>query len=83
MPHADDDTFSEEDVGYREHTRYFDYTRYSPRKYWPLYNVLLVIRDTSNASFRRDRLPVYERIGIGKIHSDAFDGAERKILALA
>ena len=28
-------------------------------------------------------LPVYERIGIGKIHRDAFDGAERKILALA
>jgi hypothetical protein len=83
MPHANDDTFSEEDLGYREPTRYFDYTHYSPRKYWPLYNVLLVQRDTSNRSFRRDRLPVYERIGIGKVHVDAFDGAERKILALA
>jgi hypothetical protein len=37
-----------------------------------VYNVLLVKRETSNASFRRDRLPVYERIGI-----------ETKILALA
>ena len=42
-------TTSEEDLGYREHTRYFDYTRYSLRKYWPLYNVLLVQRDTSGA----------------------------------
>lgn len=83
IPHAADDTFSEEDLGYRERTRYFDYTRYSPRKYWPLYNVLLVKRSTSNAPFRRDHLPAYERIGIGKIHSDAFNGAGRKILALA
>jgi hypothetical protein len=42
-------TTSEEDLGYREHTRYFDYTRHSLRKYWPLYNVLLVQRDTSGA----------------------------------
>jgi hypothetical protein len=83
MPHAGDDTFSAEDLGYRERTRYFDYTRYSPRKYRPSYNVLLVQRDTSGASFRRDRLLVYKRIGIGKVHVDAFDGAERKILALA
>jgi hypothetical protein len=48
-----------------------------------LYNVLLVQRDTSDASFRCDRLLVYERIEIGKVHVDAFDGAERKILALA
>jgi hypothetical protein len=45
--------------------------------------MLLVKRSTSNASFRRDHLPIYERIGTGKIHSDAFNGAERKILALA
>jgi hypothetical protein len=75
-------TISEEDLGCCERTRYFDYMCYSPRKYWLLYNVLLVQRDTSGASFRRDRLPVHERIEIGKVHVDTFDGAKR-ILVLA
>jgi hypothetical protein len=83
MPHANDDTFSEEDLGYRERTRYFDYTRYSPRKHWPLYNALLVRRDTLGESPHHDRLPVYERIRINKVYVDTSNRAERKILALA
>ncbi|MCJ1248404.1 hypothetical protein MMC30_005621 [Trapelia coarctata] len=53
--------------------RYFDHSVFDAYKVWPLYNVLLVER--------RDGI-VY-RLGLGKIHIDAFDPvAERKDIVL-
>jgi hypothetical protein len=80
VSHHEDDAEAEEDSGFGERTRYFDYARYCPRKYWPLYNVLLVL---GHYIFRNGETPVYQRAGIGKIHVDAFDRiAQRKIVDL-
>jgi hypothetical protein len=43
----------------------FDNKKYDPLKFWPFYNVLLIIRNGDSAF----------RLGIGKIHVDAFDSA--------
>jgi hypothetical protein len=52
----------------------FDRQKYDPLKFWPFYNVLLIVR---NAEFAF-------RLGIGKIHVDAFDPiAVRKHIRLS
>jgi hypothetical protein len=52
----------------------FDRQKYDPLKFWPLYNVLLVVREGGLAF----------RVGIGQIHINAFDPiATRKLIRLS
>ncbi|KAI9738716.1 MAG: hypothetical protein M1834_008221 [Cirrosporium novae-zelandiae] len=65
----------------RVRDRYFDSSKYDRKKYWCLYNVLLVERKGEDGD--DDGVMTAQRLGIGRVNVDAFDRiAEQKFVIL-
>ena len=66
------------DCEFRERTRYFASSRFSPCKYWPMYKVPLLEDSKQSVTRPSDGLPDFKGIGTGKIHLDALDEVAKK-----